>query len=97
MKEALYNLFDKDGVLYAVEKWEWSEEYSGYKVFTLSKQGINDREWHECSQPNLSMKREPVKDEESFEFDTTALSKEDQVKFMMLLNSGVKIKVARQE
>lgn len=94
MKQALYNLLDKDGVLYAVEKWEWSEKYSGYKVYTMSKQGISDRDWHECNQPNLTMKRERVVDEETFEFDTTALSKTDQVKFMMLLNSGVKIKVA---
>ena len=32
---------------------------------------------------------------DTFEFDTTALSKSDQVKFMMLLNSGVKVKNVR--
>jgi len=34
--------------------------------------------------------------EETFEFDTTALSKKDQLHFMMLLNSGVKIKSVNQ-
>ena len=32
---------------------------------------------------------------DTFEFNTTALSKSDQVKFMMLLDSGVEIKTVK--
>ncbi len=63
MKQALYNLIDKNGVLFAVEKWEWSEEFGGYRVYIMSKQGIGDRDWHECNQPNLTMKRELISQE----------------------------------
>ena len=95
--KALWNIFDSDGALYAVEKWEWSVDHGGYKIETQYKQGFQDRDWNECTCANMAMKRELVSDNETFEFDTTALSKEDQLQFMMLLNSGVKIKVVSQE
>ena len=37
-----------------------------------------------------------VSEDETFEFDTTALSKKEQLEFQMLLNSGVKIKSVGQ-
>lgn len=37
--------------------------------------------------------RERDKEDPTFEFDTSALSKKDQLHFMMLLSSGVKVSI----
>ena len=94
MRELIFNLYDSHGILHSIERWTKTD--NGYLVEIRYCQEFEIRDFVEAK-PNLLYDRELVCDDETFEFDTTSLSKEDQIKFMMLLNSGVKIKVVSQE
>lgn len=58
MKEALFNLIDENGLLWAQEKWTWINETEGYKIEIRYFQGTFERYFCEASQPNMSKIRE---------------------------------------
>ena len=57
IKKALYNLLDKTGLIYAQEKWTWTD--NGYLVEIKYCQEFEVRDWIEAK-PNMSYKRELV-------------------------------------
>ena len=57
MREATFNLHDENGMLYAIEKWIWSDETEGYKIEIRYFQGTDERSFIEASQPNTNKKR----------------------------------------
>ncbi len=63
MKEALWNLLDEDGIIWAQELWIWINEIEGYKIEIRYFQGTDTRDFIEASQPNMSKIREIVSQE----------------------------------
>ncbi len=58
MKEALFNLIDKDGARWAQEKWTWINDIEGYKIEIRYFQGTDERDFVEVSQANANKKKE---------------------------------------
>ena len=58
MKEALFNLIDKDGARWAQEKWTWINDTEGYKIEIRYFQGTDERDFVEASQANANKKKE---------------------------------------
>lgn len=66
------------------QKWRFETDFK--RIFLLA---FNyGWKWENPKQ----VKEKEVDNDDTFEFDTTALSKTDQIKFMLLLGSGVKVK-----
>lgn len=60
MKNALWNLYDEYGQLWAQEKWEWDQSISGYKIEIRYFLGTDERAFVVATQANMSKKRELI-------------------------------------
>lgn len=66
MKEALFNLIDENGQLWAQERWVWFDEIDavvnnrpeGYRIEIRYFQGTGERSFVEAGKSNANKKRE---------------------------------------